>query len=264
VCVPARPLTGTSFRIRTLGTACRAIEHNMVTGDDRGGIAVSTGQVFYTGDSSTGRFDLDSLSGAPIGRVEDGLVSDLATGQVYALRASGRPVGTGGVEVITELALMDGATGAVTGRTIPLSRAITLQREAGIFAGYGRIALHDGTRAYNVDLPGGLVTDLGVVALPFRTQRCESWAFWGVAEFFGGALYLTYVRDVRVVARTRVPDGMTTTVGMFTNLSDMCSFTVSPQRRRWYWHHEGNSQFRSGDESIGFCDAALEAGVDAP
>jgi len=49
------------------------------------------------------------------------------------------------------------------------------------------------------------------------------------------------------------------------NLSDVCSFTASPQRSRWYWHHEGGSQFRSGDESLGFCDATFEIGdVDAP
>jgi hypothetical protein len=41
----------------------------------------------------------------------------------------------------------------------------------------------------------------------------------------------------------------------------MCSFTVSPQRARWYWHHEGNSQFTpagvSRDENVGYCDATF-------
>ena len=43
----------------------------------------------------------------------------------------------------------------------------------------------------------------------------------------------------------------------FTSLSDMCSFTVSPSTNRWYWHHEGNSQFGGSDESIGYCTAAF-------
>jgi hypothetical protein len=40
----------------------------------------------------------------------------------------------------------------------------------------------------------------------------------------------------------------------------MCSFTVSPLRNRWYWHHEGVSQFRTGagsDEGLGYCDATF-------
>jgi hypothetical protein len=265
-CVMPRPLTGTPFRIQSLGTMCRAIEHNTVTGDDRGGIAVSLSGVFYTGDTSTGRFDLDSLTGVPLGRVDDGLVSDLSSGQVYSLRSRGRPVNmTGEGDLITELALVDGLTGALDGRMLPLSREIPLRGDVGIFAGYGRIAFHDGTRAWNVELPSGLVTDLGPVSLAPRTSRCESWAYWGVAEFFGGALHLTYVRDMTTIVRTRVPDGTTTPVGVFSNLSDMCSFTVSPQRSRWYWHHEGTSQFRSGDESLGFCNASLAVGnVDAP
>jgi hypothetical protein len=265
-CAPPRPLEGRVFRIRSLGGTCRAVEHNRLTGDDRGGIAVSSTRVFYTGDLSTGRFDLDSLNGEALGRMDDGLVSDLATGQLYSLRASGRPVVSNGVgHTVTELALLDGTTGAPIGRSIVLSRPIPLMGDVGIFAGLGRVAFHDGQRAYDVDLASGAVTDLGRVALPFRTQSCESWAYWGVVEFFGGSLHLTYVRDVRTVVRTRVPDGVTTTVATFANLSDMCSFTASPLRGRWYWHHEGNSQFRSGDESLGFCEAAFDVGdIDPP
>src|SRR4029078_13352370 len=40
-----------------------------------------------------------------------------------------------------------------------------------------------------------------------------------------------------------------------SSLSDMCSFTVAPSLSRWYFHHEGTSQFRSGDETIGFANA---------
>ena len=79
----ARPSPASEFGITALlGTGSQAIEHNMITGDDRGGIAVSSTHVFYTGDSGTGRFNLTDLSGgAPIGSLRDSLVSDLATGQ---------------------------------------------------------------------------------------------------------------------------------------------------------------------------------------
>ena len=54
------------------------------------------------------------------------------------------------------------------------------------------------------------------------------------------------------VMSQRVRDGMTTALGSFTNLSDICSFVVSPSRRRWYFHHEYTSQFAaSGSETAG-------------
>ncbi len=86
---------------------------------------------------------------------------------------------------------------------------------------------------------------------------CENWAYWGVAEHFGGTIYLLYRKDLQsVIARTRVPDGMTTTAAVFSNLADMCSLTVSPLSGRWYFHHEAASQFGGGSETVGFCRAS--------
>mgnify|MGYP006890139636 CR=1 FL=1 len=51
-----------------------------------------------------------------------------------------------------------------------------------------------------------------------------------------------------------------TTLATFTGLSDMCAFTVSPGTNRWYWHHEGVSQFGGSDESIGYCNATFTVG----
>ena len=111
------------------------------------------------------------------------------------------------------------------------------------------------------------MTDLGGVALPFRGQRCESWAFWGTAEFFGGQLYVDYVTNSNTISRMQVSNGAISTLASFptvggvSGLSDMCSFTFSPQRNRWYWHHEGSSTLRGSlacfpDENIGFCAAS--------
>lgn len=58
------------------------------------------------------------------------------------------------------------------------------------------------------------------------------------------------------------PASFPSAVGGFpTGLSDTCSFTFSPARNRWYWHHEGSSTLRGSltcgiDESIGFCAAS--------
>ena len=89
----ARPSPATEFGITALlGTGSQAIEHNGVTGDDRGGIAVSSTHVFYSGDSATGRFNLADLSGgASIGTIRDSLASDLRirTSSVPWMRSDG-------------------------------------------------------------------------------------------------------------------------------------------------------------------------------
>jgi hypothetical protein len=46
---------GTAFRIASLGTTgCTTVDHELVTGDDRGGIAVGRERVLYSGDDATG------------------------------------------------------------------------------------------------------------------------------------------------------------------------------------------------------------------
>ena len=251
-------IAGPSFQVNSLTTtACNVIEHATPTGDDRGGIAVSTARVFYTGDSATGRFDLANL-GTPtsVGRQYDALTSNLRDGTVYTLATGTTPLPFGG-GTADGLVVIDGSTGALTTTRIACSAPIAMTSGAGIFAGYDRIVLYSGTRFYHVDLragSAGAVIDLGAFSFPTRAG-CESWAFWGVAEFFAGSLYVDYVQSTTAIARTRVPDGATTVVNTFTNLSDMCSFTISTTNNRWYFHHEFTSQFRSGDETIGYCNA---------
>ena len=253
--------TGT-FRIDSLTpTACNLVEHNTVTGDDRGGIAISSTNVFYTGDSATGRFGLDLSGGASVGRQYDALVSELSTGTIYTFGSSATtPIGNGG-GAASHLIQINGSTGALTSTAIALSTTIMLGNQSGFFAGSGRVGVHNGAgnRAYVVLLPAGTVVDLGTMALPAH-RTCENWAYWGTMEFFGGATYFDIVGDDSIypettVFRVSVPSGTRATLASFTNLSEMCSFVASPANRRWYWHHEGASQFGGSDESIGYCNA---------
>lgn len=252
-------ITGPTFTVPSLGTSnCSAIEHVAVTGDDRGGIAVSSSRVFYNGDNATGHFSRTDLSGGTAliaGAQYDGIFSDLTTEQVYTFgRAAGPAPGTGGFTADRFFAI-NGATGAV-GATTMLSTPIVMGGNTGIFSGASRVVVAASGRLYNITLPSGAVQDLGAYSVPVR-NGCESYAYWGVAEFTGGNLFIDYVASATTISRAQVyPAGATTTLGQFTALSDMCSFTVSPSAGRWYWHHEGTSQFRSGDESIGYCELA--------
>src|SRR5207247_1031971 len=156
---------------------------------------------------------------------------------------------------VTTLVELDGLTGEPTGSTIPLSQPIDLVNhgnQVGIFAGLGRIVLHDGTRAWDIEMPSGLVVDLGPMP-PLSHQYSQTWAYWGVAEFFDGAIWVVYVRDSQnIIVRSRVPDGLTSTVAAFSYLGQMASITVSLPFSRWYFHHQYSSQFSPFYSTLGF------------
>ncbi len=239
------------------------VEHNTPTGDDRGGIATSANQVFVTGDNATGRFAIGDLSGgASVGARYDALVGDLRAQTAYALgtNATTPAINNSGAVFLTHLLELNQNTGALTGGAIPLTPPILLNGLSGnygFFSGYGRVVVHDGTRVKHISLPSGVVTDLGAMPVPAHTFS-ESWGYWGVAELDTNGVALVYARNSQNIARTRVPSGVTTNFATFSSLSDMASLTVSVPRGRWYFHHEGASQFGGSDESVGYADAQFE------
>lgn len=248
------------FRILSLTANNSAvIDHNALTGDDRGGIAISQSQVLYSGDNSTARFAVANLSGGvALGQIFDALVSDLRTGTMYSLASATGPLPSSG-STITRLLEHDSVTGLLNGQSIPLSTTITAissGNSVGLFAGYGYVMIHNGSRVYHIALPSGAVTDLGAMAVPAHTST-ESWAYWGVSEKFGGNYYITYVQNSQTITRMAVPSGVTNTVGTFSNLGDMACFTVSPTLGRWYFHYEGSAQFGGTSETLGYADATF-------
>jgi len=251
------PAGAAPFGIVSLGTTGSAVvDHDPVTNDDRGGIAVSTSRVFYTGDAVTGRFALADLTGgASTGQRYDSLAGNIRTGDVYVFGEGTFPAQGG--DIVDRLLLINDSTGALTGGSILLSAPFTLSTNSGIFSGSDRIVVHTGTVAYSIELPSGTVTNLGPVA-DLNNLTCESYFYWGVAEEMNSQIYVTY-RDLtgHRIVRTRLSTGTTTLVSSFTNLSDLCSFTVSTSLDRWYFHHEGGSQFGGTFETVGYADAVF-------
>ncbi len=244
------------FKITALLTNnSKVVDHETLTGDDRGGIAISTSQAFVTGDSATARFAATGLTGGiSLGMVRDSLCTDLRTETVYLLGNGSTPLtSTGGT--VTTLIELNASTGVPSGVVVPLSQAFTMASGSGIFSGYGRIVVHTGTAVYDIYLPTGTVTARGPMTRP-AWYTSESWAIWGVAEYFEGALYLTY-RELSTsrIVRARVPDGQVSVVATFSNLSDLASFVVSPSRNRWYFHYESGGQFGGLYETLGYADA---------
>src|SRR6185503_13958387 len=131
-----------------------------VTGDNRGGIAVSSQIVLVNGDGNAGfieagRFSATDLSGGtPLGISYEGLVSDFRTERIYCLGNGTNLIGSGGGTVSTLLEL-DPESGQRTGARITLSTNFNLGSSSGVFSGYGRIVLWDAStlRTYDVSLP---------------------------------------------------------------------------------------------------------------
>jgi autotransporter-associated beta strand protein len=259
---------GPTFRITSLSTSGSAIvDRAAVTGTTPGALAVSSTQVFSTGATATGRFSRSTLAGgASIGRLDEGLVSNVRNGQVYSLAFNGTPIGSTGGS-INNLIAVDGATGALTGTVINLSSTINAPSSAnpGVFSGYDRIVIHNGTRVYNIALTSGTVTDLGAMSVPTH-NAAKRWAYWGVAEYYGGAIYLDYVYSSAYIYRSRVPDGSMYLITSFTNLGDMAAFSFCTANNRWYFQHSGASQFggTTGSEILGYATAAWDQPNQSP
>ena len=255
------------FRIVSMETTGAAVvDHNALTGDDRGGIAVSNSRVFVTGDTSTSSHARADLSGGfSLGTRYDGLCSDVGTGKVYTLAFNGTPLVMGFSNVqINQLIELDGSTGALTANVTSLSTIITVNSAYGsangVFSGRGRVVIHNGTNVFDILIPSGTTTDLGPMAFP-NMYPSESWARWGVAEYFNGALHLAYRSSSGPsFERARVPDGLTETIATFSNLSDLASWTVSPSTGRWYFHYESSGQFGGTSETLGYADATFSMG----
>jgi|GEM_PF-590587 len=245
-------------------------------GDDRGGLVATDQKIYLRGDDSVGSFDLGNLSGGiRLGTnfgaltnffIYDSLVSDLRSQKAYVLSSGGTNIlGISG-GTVTQLIELHGSNGVPTGTTITLSSSIPMAgaglytANVGIFSGWGRIVLHNGTNAYSINTGSGTVTDLGAMTRPTR-MASESWAYWGVAEYWGGSHYTVYARDATSIVRTRIPDGATTVVSSFSNLNDLANFTVVPGLNRWYFHNESVNQFTNynnyGAEVLGYADAAF-------
>ncbi|MBU6338291.1 MAG: hypothetical protein KGR19_10845, partial [Acidobacteria bacterium] len=269
------------FKINSLGATPFTMRTDAFTyaGDDSGGMAISDQRVFLTGDGGMGRFNLSDLgspgtvSGTTDNSWADGIASDLRARKAYTFDGPSYGSGTGVSGTITGLTQLDPATGAQTSTKIILSQPITLTGGArGVFSGYGRVVIWSAVdnRVYDIEMPSGIVDDLG--ARPLTSGRAVSEApgqtSWGTAEYFDGQLYLDYVESSTRIARMKVSDGTVTWLASgFAGLSDMANFTVDPSTNRWYFHFEHSAASfpgnPSGEEAIGYSVASFTTGPSA-
>lgn len=258
-----------TFRLTDLlPTGSRWIEHNNLTGDDRGGIAISPNYVLVNGDNRAARFAADTLgNGLQFGSRLDALCNNLRDERIYTLANGATPIVYGlNFTTINSLLEVDPANGSVGTSRINFSTNITINTSTMIFSGWDRIVIYNSTRVFNIDLPSGRVTDMGSQP-SFNRTFSESWATWGIAEYVNNTVFLVYVQDSRTIMRRRAATSSATILTSFENLSDMASITFSPSRGRWFFHHEGSSQFTANnfpDEVLGSAKASFTTDANYP
>ncbi|MGL4635684.1 MAG: calcium-binding protein [Beijerinckiaceae bacterium] len=259
-----------NFQIMSLdSTNMNIVDVDRFTGDDRGGIAVSTDRVFLTGDFATAALTTNlasplSLAGSP----RDGIFSDVLTGGLYSLAVASGAQYFRFAGPITQLIQLDSVTGQPTGASVALSTAIPESGFSfgnGVFAGAGRVVIFhaDASKLYDIDTATGLVTTMNVPPLPLFITS-ESWASWGVAEFFNGGLHLVYSTGTSII-RYSVLDGTVTELISFGGGSDVANIAFSATLGRWYFHYE--SEFTtlfpgSFPEALGYANATYQTKPD--
>lgn len=259
------------FKIDTiLGSNYHVNDHDDITGDDRGGIAITPNYVYITGDYNTARFTVDLTDSIQL-PLRDGLFSDLKTGKIYSI-SNGTYLpeyydleDASDMYNFTEIVELND-TLEPTSNIITLSQPIitgNYNTQAGIFAGKGFLVVYSGYdyKWYAVRLTDGKVTDLGYLA-DAEFYGGENWADWGVAEF-DGTHYSVIFRDYNDdnIHRRVLPDSASTVIGSFSYLTDMANLTYSPWNQRWYFHHENDSEFGGDSETIGYADASDSSSV---
>lgn len=236
------------------------IDHNAVTGDDRGGIAITDSTVYVIGDNNTGRYNLDLTSPGVSLPVMDGLFSDLKAKKIYTLydmASMTTPSNWPSTFDFNAIAELD-ADLNLTGSVIPLTQTVPMGGNIGhgvMLSGYGKLGIYNGSEMYVIDIVSGVVDSIGQFNMNYYYS--ENWLDWGNLGY-DGADWIAYYRDWsfgQIVAHNLTTD-VVTPVSNFSNVQDLCSFTYHPDNNRLYFHHEYSGQFGGSSETLGFVDAS--------
>lgn len=242
------------------------VDYNADGGDNRGGLVVTPNYVYCSGDNNLVRFDADMTNPLVLPK-HDGLFSDLATGQLYALWNStdnAEPEGTSlSPYEIDQIALMTDAVDTIS--FINLSTPILVagdngdEDQGGVYSGEGFLALYSGSTdssVYIIELPSGQVTNLGRLDF-FDRSDAENWANWGFATRSTSGEYFLYsfADDDATLNRISTVTGFYETVYTFTDeMNDAC-LAYAPWSDRIYLDWEYDSDFFSGSENAGYVNA---------
>ncbi len=246
------------YQINTLDTTnYQIIDHEVVTGDDRGGIAVTSNYVYIVGDDATGRFDLNLQNGIDLPK-RDGIFTDLAQLKLYTFYNTTAPYtpNDDNQDGFTMNALRSLNEDLSYGtEIIQLSQPISIgiDDQAVILAGYNEVIVgtaYGNYDFYHISILNGLVTPLGQHTL--NVYGSENWADWGMSGFDGTDRHAYFRDDNDSIVDFNFTTGTLISILPISDFSDLSSFIAHPVNHRFYGHYEGNASTFGGDEETLF------------
>lgn len=231
----------------------QVIDHEALTGDDRGGIAVTANYVYIVGDDATGRYDLDLQNGIDLPK-RDGIFTDLAQLKLFTLYNTVAPFtpNSDNQDGFTMNALRELNEDLSFGsEIIMLSQPVTIgtQDQAVILAGYNELIVgtaYGNQDFYHISILNGLVTPMGQHQLD--VYGSENWADWGMSGFDGTDRHAYFRDEDDSIVDFNFTTGLSTSILPITDFSDLASFIAHPVNHRFYAHYEGSTTTFGGDE----------------
>jgi hypothetical protein len=231
--------------LATMFSGVNTIDHNSLTGDDRGNIVVTQNYVYFFGDANIARYNASNLTGGTVLPLRDGLFATYGgTGTLYAFGNSSAPFGNG-VGTATHVWRVDSALNTIAGSAVALSASVTL---TGTLASGPDFVLVGASTIVKVNPVTGAVTTLTTTGTALAPNSAEIGPATGYATLENGNHYITYRASSLYnsgIARFHV-EGNTNTVVFnpgvnsgSTVYSDLAAIAYSPWNNRVYFHHEG-------------------------
>lgn len=233
-------------------TNTQITDHLALSGDDRGGIAVTANYVYIVGDDATARYDLDLQNGTDLMK-RDGIFTDLAQLKLYTLYNTQAPhTPSDNFDGFTMNALRALNEDLTYGNElIMLSQPVTVgtMEQAVILAGYNEVIV--GTAwgnydFYHISILNGVVTPMGQHQLD--VYGSENWADWGMAGFDGTDRHAYFRHENDSIVDFNFTTNTSSSMLSITDFSDLSSFIAHPVNNRFYGHYEGNTTTFGGDE----------------
>lgn len=234
-------------------TGFQLVDHESLTGDDRGGIAVNGNYVYIVGDDATARYDLDLQNGTDLPK-RDGIFTDLAQLKLYTFYNTTSPntPNSDNVDGFTMNALRSLNDDLTLGsEIILLSQPVTVgvQDQGVILAGYNEVIVgtaYGNYDFYHISILNGLVTPIGQHQLDIYGS--ENWADWGMSGFDGTDRHAYFRHENDSIVDFNFTTNTYTSIFPITDFSDLSSFIAHPVNNRIYGHYEGNTTTFGGDE----------------
>ncbi len=228
-------------------------DHDIYSGDDRGGIAITDNYVYIVGDDNTARLDLELQNPVSL-PLRDGIFSDLSSRKLYTLYNTNLEItpeqDNQSEFTINALRGMDENLN-LTNEIINLTQEITIgfNDNALILAGFDQLVVGDAygnNPFYSINISSGIVSELGNHYID--KYGSENWADWGFVGLDTLGLIAYYFDSNGELLKYNFAQEISSNLlGAYIDFSDAANLIYHPVNNRMYIHYE-SSGFYGGDQ----------------